>query len=75
MNKKIFTGIAYVSLLIIIWGTLGSLIDFPLLQSEVYEPGSVGQLTTFSITGLFFTIAGIKFYPVILNKLDAIKNK
>ena len=73
MKKKDFIGIIYVSLLIIIWGSIGSLIDFPLLQANIYIAGSIGQITTFLITGIVFTLLGIKLFPIIERKLT--KNK
>tara|TARA_Y100001968_G_C19291890_1_gene684633 strand:- start:17 stop:241 length:225 start_codon:yes stop_codon:yes gene_type:complete len=71
MNKKIFTGIAYVSFIIMVWGTLGSLVDFQFLQSKIYQEGSIGQFSTFSLTGLVFTVAGVRLYPMLLNKLSS----
>ena len=60
MNKKNFKGIIYVSCWIVIWGTIGSLIDFPLLKANIYIEGSIWQLLTFVITFGLCTIAGIK---------------
>ena len=68
MNKKTFVGISYVSAWIIIWGTLGSLIDFYFLQNT-YLPGSLGQLTTFIITAIISSIAAIYIFPIINKKL------
>ena len=62
MEKKNLIGVSYVSALIIIWGTIGSLIDFALLQSEVYKVGSLGQILTFSITGFIFIYFGVKLF-------------
>ncbi len=70
MNKKIFIGISYVSFLIIFWGSIGSLIDYPLLEAKIYNAGSIGQLITFSITGLIFCLIGIKFFPFLKKKFD-----
>ena len=61
--KKIFLGISYVSLWIIAWGTIGSLIDFPLLQANIYSPGTIGQFTTFSGTGLLSVYLAKLLYP------------
>ena len=63
MNKKYFSGILYVSILIMVWGTIGSLIDYPLLKSNLYLEGSLGQLMTFSLTGIIFVFIGIKVFP------------
>jgi len=70
MKKKDLLSIAYISLIIIIWGSLGSLIDYPLLQANIYTAGSIGQLLTFSITGLIFTVLGIKVFPSITNLIE-----
>ena len=67
MNKEIFVGISYVSAWIIIWGTVGSLIDFYFLQS-IYLPGSLGQYLTFIITATITTIVAIKIFPEINKK-------
>ena len=68
MNKKTVVGISYVSAWIIIWGTIGSLIDFYFLQNT-YLPGSLGQFATFIITGIISSIAAIYIFPIINKKL------
>ena len=68
MNKKTLVGISYVSAWIIIWGTIGSLIDFYFLQNT-YLPGSLGQFSTFIITAIISTIAAIYIFPTIDKKL------
>ena len=67
MNKKTLVGVSYVSTWIIIWGTIGSLIDFYFLQNT-YLPGSLGQFLTFTITAAVSTIAAIYIFPRINNK-------
>ncbi len=49
-----------------IWGTAGSLIDFPLLNAEVYVAGSIGQITTFVISALASIILAFVLYPRVL---------
>ncbi len=63
MSKKDWLGIAYVSILVMVWGTVGSVIDYPLLQKNIYQPGSFGQISTFLIIGIVFTILGIILFP------------
>jgi len=46
MNNA-FRGILYVSVWIVGWGTVSSLVDWVLLAGDVYETGSVGQAITF----------------------------
>ena len=70
MNKKTFLGISYVSAWIIIWGTIGSLIDFYFLQNT-YLPGSIGQFSTFIITAIISSIAAIYIFPSITNKFTS----
>ncbi len=67
MNKKTLVGVSYVSAWIIIWGTVGSIIDFYFLQNT-YLPGSLGQFLTFIITAAISSIAAIYMFPTINNK-------
>ncbi len=70
MSKKDWIGIAYVSAWVVIWGTFGSLVDYPLLESKVYSPGSLGQLTSFAVTAAISIIVGIVLFPFVTSKLD-----
>ena len=67
MNKKTLVGVSYVSAWIIVWGTVGSLIDFLFLQNT-YLPGSLGQFLTFIITGLISSMTAVFMFPIINNK-------
>ena len=67
MNKKTLLGISYVSVWIIIWGTVGSLIDFYFLQN-IYLPGSLGQFLTFIITAIISSVSAIYLFPEINKK-------
>ncbi len=67
MNKTTVIGVSYVSAWIIIWGTIGSLIDFYFLQNT-YLPGSLGQFLTFIITAAISSIAAIYMFPTINKK-------
>ncbi len=67
MNKKTLVGISYVSAWIIIWGTIGSLIDFYFLQNT-YLPGSPGQFLTFIITAIITSIIAVRIFPIVNNK-------
>ena len=64
MKKSLF-GIAYVSVWVIIWGTVGSLIDLPFLNAEIYSAGSIGQISTFVITAFISLAFGTWLYPKI----------
>ena len=68
MNKTTLVGISYVSAWIIIWGTIGSLIDFYFLQNT-YLPGSFGQFLTFIITAIISSIVAVILFPIINKKL------
>ncbi len=68
MNKKTIVGVSYVSSWIIIWGTIGSLIDFYFLQNT-YLPGSLGQYLTFIISAFVSSIFAVFLFPTINNKL------
>ena len=67
MNKKTLIGVSYVSAWVIIWGTIGSLIDFYFLQNT-YLPGSLGQYLTFIITAFISAVTAIYMFPTINNK-------
>ena len=67
MNKKTLIGVSYVSAWVIIWGSIGSLIDFYFLQNT-YLPGSIGQFATFIITAFLSSIIAIYIFPTINNK-------
>ena len=67
MNKKQIYGIIYVSVWVLIWGTIGSLVDYPLLQKGVYLAGTIGQYITFVLTGLVSSLIAIYYFPKIMN--------
>ena len=55
----------YISLWVIIWGTFGSFIDYPLYKNKIYLEGSIYQYLTFTITGLISFICAKFFYKKI----------
>tara|TARA_B100001109_G_scaffold196480_1_gene163064 strand:- start:600 stop:812 length:213 start_codon:yes stop_codon:yes gene_type:complete len=67
MSKKTLVGVSYVSAWIIVWGTVGSLIDFYFLQNT-YLPGSIGQFSTFIVTAIISSIVAVYIFPIINNK-------
>ncbi len=67
MSKKTLVGISYVSIWIIIWGTIGSLIDFYFLQNT-YLPGSLGQYSTFTVAAIISIITAVYLFPIIDKK-------
>ena len=44
---KTAKGVSYVSVLVLIWGTAASLVDYILLKREIYASFSIGQGFTF----------------------------
>ncbi len=54
--------ILYVSAWVIIWGTLGSFIDYPLYKNKIYLEGSIYQYLTFTITAIISIISAKFFY-------------
>ena len=58
--------ILYISIWVIIWGTLSSFIDYPLYKNEIYLEGSIYQYLTFTITAIISIVSAKFFYK----KLD-----
>ena len=54
--------ILYISTWVIIWGSVGSLIDYPLYKANIYSEGSIWQYLTFTITGIISLLIGLKVY-------------
>ena len=52
----------YISVWVIIWGTLGSIIDYPLYKNKIYLEGSLYQYLTFAITAIISIISAKFFY-------------
>ena len=57
--------ILYISVWVIIWGTLGSLIDYPLYKNGIYLEGSIYQYLTFIITAIISILIAKFFYKKI----------
>ena len=55
----------YISVWVIIWGTIGSLVDFPLYNNKIYLEGSIFQYLTFTITAVISIISAKFFYKKI----------
>ena len=52
----------YISLWVIIWGTIGSFIDYPLYKNKIYLEGSIYQYLTFTITAMISILSAKFFY-------------
>ena len=55
----------YISIWVIIWGTLGSFVDYPLYKNKIYLEGSIYQYLTFTITAIISIISAKLFYKKI----------
>jgi hypothetical protein len=55
----------YVSVWVIIWGTVGSLVDFPLYKNKIYSEGSIYQYLTFTVTAIISILSAKFFYKKI----------
>ena len=55
----------YISAWVIIWGTFGSLVDYPLYKNKIYLEGSIYQYVTFTITAIISIIFARFFYKKI----------
>ena len=52
----------YISVWVIIWGALGSFIDYPLYKNKIYSEGSIYQYLTFIIAAVISIISAKFFY-------------
>lgn len=50
-NNK-FKIVLYISVWVMIWGSVASIIDLPFLNYGFYKEGELGQYLTFSITAI-----------------------
>ncbi len=55
----------YISVWVIIWGTIGSLVDFPLYTNKIYLEGSIYQYLTFTVTAIISILSAKFFYTKI----------
>jgi len=55
----------YISVWVIIWGTLGSFIDYPLYKNNIYSEGSVYQYLTFASTAVISFFSAKFFFKKI----------
>tara|TARA_Y100001933_G_scaffold5596_1_gene5168 strand:- start:34 stop:243 length:210 start_codon:yes stop_codon:yes gene_type:complete len=54
--------ILYISVWVIIWGSIASLIDLPFLKNGIYSEGDLGQYVTFSVTAMIAIISAKKIF-------------
>ena len=63
-NNK-FKVILYISVWVIIWGSIASLIDLPFLKNGIYSEGDLGQYFTFSFTAMLSIICAKNIFNKI----------
>ena len=72
-------GVVYVSVWVVIWGTVASLMDWLLLAGEVYDTGSSGQAVTFiayaAATAVLATRFSGRFLASAVNDDNGDENK
>ena len=57
---SVVRGGLYVSVWVVLWGTVASLIDWVLLAGEVYGPGSFGQASRFIAYGAATVVLAVR---------------
>jgi hypothetical protein len=65
--RDIRNGVVYVSVWVLIWGTLASVADAILLGRGAYETGTSGQALTFAAYGVAAVVLAIRYAPRYLN--------
>ena len=63
-NKK-FKVFLYISVWVIIWGSVASLVDLPFLKNGIYREGDLGQYLTFSLTAIISIISAKNIFTKI----------
>ena len=64
INNK-FKVFLYISIWVIIWGSIASLIDLPFLKNGIYSEGDLGQYITFSLTAMISIITAKNIFSKI----------
>ena len=63
-NNK-FKIILYISVWVIIWGSIASLIDLPFLKNGIYTEGDLGQYLSFSLTAIISIISAKNLFSKV----------
>ena len=69
--NSIVRGIFYVSVCVVVWGTVASLMDWMLLTEEVYTEGTSGQLFTFIAYGAATVVLATRFSSRFLGDMNS----
>ena len=64
-NNNKFKVFLYISIWVIVWGSVASLIDLPFLKNGIYSEGDLGQYLTFSFTALISIISAKNIFNKI----------
>ena len=70
MNSTV-RGIVYVSVCVVVWGMVASLMDWMLLVEEVYSEGTSGQLFTFIAYGAATVVLATRFSSRFLGDMNS----
>lgn len=63
-------GVLYVSVWVMLWGTVASVADFVLLARGAYDSGSTGQAVTFASYGIAAVVLAVKLSGRFLKQPD-----
>ena len=64
-NNNKFKIFLYISVWVIVWGSIASLIDLPFLKNGIYSEGDLGQYLTFSFTAMISIISAKNIFSKI----------
>ena len=64
-NNNKFKVFLYISIWVIVWGSVASLIDLPFLKNGIYSEGDLGQYLTFSLTAMISIISAKNIFSKI----------
>ena len=64
-NNSKFKVFLYISIWVIVWGSVASLIDLPFLKNGIYSEGDLGQYLTFSFTAMIAIISAKNIFNKI----------
>ena len=69
--SPVVRGVIYVSVWVMLWGTVASLIDWVLLTGEVYNTGSFGQASTFIAYGAAMVVLAVRLSGRFLSQEES----
>ncbi|MFM7634927.1 MAG: hypothetical protein ACKO7Z_04955 [Cyanobacteriota bacterium] len=69
--EQTLKGVAYVSVWVLVWGTVASLADYVLLARDTYAPGTPGQIITFVSYGVACVVLAVRLSSRFLHDKQA----